>query len=101
MQAFYKYLQWLGKDVPKGTKPYGSGLPKLPFLARAADAEKGRSVFVNNCQSCHGANGEGLLNASGNEYAYPPLWGPHSYNDGAGLYRLQQQCGLYKAQYAL
>ncbi len=37
MQSIYKYLQWLGKEVPKSKKPYGSGMPKLPFLSRAAD----------------------------------------------------------------
>ena len=88
MQAIAAYINWLGKEVPKGTKPYGSGLEKLPYLDRAADPQKGRIVFINNCQRCHGANGEGVLAQDSTRYTYPPLWGPHSYNDGAGLYRL-------------
>jgi len=28
------------------------------------------------------------MNPGNAEYIYPPLWGEHSYNDGAGLYRL-------------
>jgi thiosulfate dehydrogenase len=28
------------------------------------------------------------MSPDGIEYAFPPLWGKHSYNDGAGLYRL-------------
>ncbi len=105
MQAMFKYLQWLGKDVPKQKKPYGSGIPKLSLLSRAADPGLGRKVFVNNCVSCHGNNGEGVLNPSGKEYTYPPLWGDHSYNDGAGLYRLSNSAGFikhnmpYKEQY--
>jgi len=88
MQSIYAYMKWLGQNVPKGKKPYSSGLPKLPFLTRAADPAKGKMVYINVCQSCHGDKGQGMLSLSGAEYSYPPLWGEHSYNDGAGLYRV-------------
>ncbi|HOY20475.1 MAG TPA: c-type cytochrome [Haliscomenobacter sp.] len=88
MQAIKAYIEFLGKEVPKGEKAEGSGLKELPFLDRAADAVKGKLVYVDKCQSCHQANGAGLLNAARNEYVYPPLWGKNSYNDGAGLYRV-------------
>ena len=88
MQSIYTYLKWLGQDVPKGKKPYGSGLPKLAFLNRAADPKKGGLVYIDFCQTCHGNNGEGVLNPNATEYTYPPLWGDKSYNDGAGLYSI-------------
>lgn len=88
MQAIYAYLTWLGSEVPKGKKPYGSGLEKLAYLNRAASPEKGKSVYTGKCQTCHGANGEGLLLTDSSGYTFPPLWGPQSYNDGAGLFRL-------------
>jgi thiosulfate dehydrogenase len=88
MQSIYAYMKWLGKGVPKGRKPYSSGLPKLIFLDRAADPAKGKLVYINSCQTCHGDNGQGTLSSNAKEYTYPPLWGEHSYNDGAGLYRL-------------
>lgn len=88
MLAIVAYMNWLGKDVKKGVKPDGVGLKTLAFLDRAADPEKGKSVYISKCQSCHQPNGEGLLNADKTMYTYPPLWGNHSYNDGAGLYRL-------------
>jgi len=88
MKSIYAYMKWLGQNVPKGKKPYGSGLPKLPFLNRAADPQKGKLVYINLCQACHGNKGQGILNASGNEYLFPPVYGEHSYNDGAGLYRI-------------
>jgi thiosulfate dehydrogenase len=94
MKSIYTYIKWLGKDVKKGEKPYGSQLPQLPFLERAADREKGKTVYVNICQTCHGNNGEGVLDLLGDEYAYPPLWGEHSYNDGAGMYRLSSIAGF-------
>lgn len=96
-KAIYAYIKWLGKDVPKGQKPHGSGIGKLPYLDRAADPEKGKAVYATQCQSCHGANGQGQPNLEGNGYEYPPLWGEHSYNDGAGLFRLSNLAGYIKS----
>lgn len=96
MQAIISYIKWIGQDVPKGTKPEGSGIRELNYLTRAADPRKGKILYQSSCQSCHGASGEGLLSPNGNEYAYPPLWGPHSYNTGAGLYRLSRFAGYIK-----
>lgn len=88
MQAIKAYIEYLGKDVPKGENAEGSGLKALPFLDRAADPAKGKLVYVDKCQSCHQADGGGMLNQARTEYLYPPLWGKNSYNDGAGLYRV-------------
>ena len=88
MRSIYTYMKWLGQNIPKGKKPYSSSLPTPSFLDRAADSEKGKMVYINVCQSCHGDKGQGMLSLDGKEYSYPPLWGEHSYNDGAGLFRL-------------
>lgn len=88
MQAIVAYIKWLGKNVPKGKKPEGSGLKDISFLGRPADPNKGKEIYVQRCQSCHQADGGGLMNAEKTTYTYPPLWGKHSYNNGAGLYRL-------------
>lgn len=88
MKAIYAYIKWLGKEVPKGERPYGSALGKIEYLERAADPVKGKAVYITHCQSCHGVNGEGQFNPDSATYATPPLWGDQSYNDGAGLYRL-------------
>ena len=95
-KAIYAYIKWLGKDVKKNEQPIGSGIEKLPYLDRAADPQKGQIVYIAQCQTCHGANGEGQLTLDEVEYAYPPLWGPNSYNDGAGLYRLSNFAGYVK-----
>lgn len=96
MQAIYAYIKWLGEDVQRGEKPKGSGIAELPYLNRAADPQKGKEVYVQKCQTCHAANGEGVLNLAGNGYAYPPLWGKNSYNNGAGLFRLSRFAGYVK-----
>jgi thiosulfate dehydrogenase len=96
MKAIEAYIHWLGKDVKKGLKPIGSGIEDLPFLNRAADPSLGANIFKAKCISCHGADGQGKMIASGITYQYPPLWGPHSYNTGAGLYRLTRFAGYIK-----
>ena len=92
-KAIVAYIQWLGAAAEKGKKPHGSGIKELPFLNRAASAEKGEAVYAAKCLSCHGAGGQGVLAPTGDAYQYPPLWGPHSYNTGAGLFRLSRFAG--------
>lgn len=96
MQAIIAYINWLGKEVPKGEKPGGAGIVDLPFMERAADPEKGKKVYISRCQNCHGENGEGKMMPSGLAYTYPPLWGNNSYNTGAGLHRLSRFAGYVK-----
>lgn len=88
MQAIKAYMLFLGSNVAKGTVVKGSGLKQLKYLDRAADPTIGKAIYQTKCASCHMANGQGQLASDGIVYTYPPLWGPHSYNDGAGLYRL-------------
>ena len=88
MQAIVAYINFIGGNVEKGKKAAGSGFKDLAYLDRAADTAKGRSVFINKCQRCHQPNGGGLLDSAGNEFIYPALWGNHSYNDAAGLFRI-------------
>lgn len=96
MLAIKEYISWLGKGMPKGKKSSGSGIVDLKFMDRAADPEKGKTVYMVRCKTCHGENGEGKMNDNGLSYQYPPLWGQHSYNNGAGLYRLSRFAGYVK-----
>lgn len=96
IQAMLAYMRWIGSNVKKGSKPIGTGTEKLAFMVRAADPVKGKAVYIAKCQSCHGGNGEGLPAANKRYYQYPPLWGPNSYNDGAGMYRIINFAGFVK-----
>ena len=96
MQAIYAYIKWLGKNVPKSVKPGGAGIADIPFINRPADPEQGKIVYIQKCQRCHTANGEGLLNADNIGYQYPPVWGKNSYNTGAGLFRISRFAGYVK-----
>ncbi|QKJ33055.1 c-type cytochrome [Mucilaginibacter mali] len=88
VQAMLAYMKWLARDVKRGQKLYGTACGKLPFLDHAADPVKGLAIYTSKCQSCHGKDGEGVLAADKLSYTFPPLWGRHSYNDGAGMYRI-------------
>jgi thiosulfate dehydrogenase len=101
MKAMVAYINWVGKDVPKGEVPVGSGIYEVPLLDRAADPTKGKIVYENQCSSCHQADGKGMAKPDGTGYLYPPLWGEASYNHGAGLYRISRFAGYVKANMPL
>lgn len=96
MTAMTAYIKWLGKEVPKGEKPTGSGLKEIPYLSRAADPSEGKKIYELKCKSCHENEGQGKLNEDGLSYKYPPLWGEHSFSVGAGLYRLSRFAAYIK-----
>lgn len=96
MKAMIAYIEYIGKNVPKNQEANASGIYKLKFLDRAANPITGKSLFAAKCASCHQLNGQGVLAADKKEYTYPPLWGDHSYNKGAGLYRISSFAGYIK-----
>jgi thiosulfate dehydrogenase len=101
MRAMVSYIKFIGQFVPKDSIPNGAGIWKLKYMDRAADPSKGQVAFEEKCVICHGKNGEGIMNSDGNAYTYPPLWGPHSYNQGAGLFRLSRFAGYIKTNMPL
>ena len=97
MRAIVAYMEWLGTGIAKDSVPKGTGIERLAFLDRAADPARGHEVFTSKCVNCHGPQGEGVMSKDGATYLYPPLWGEHSYNQGAGLFRLSRFAGYVKA----
>jgi thiosulfate dehydrogenase len=96
IKAMLAYVKWIGQGVKKSQKLYGRSTEKLPFMNRPANPDMGRVLFVTKCQLCHGKDGQGVLAADKTEYTYPPLWGKHSYNDGAGMYMISKLAGYVK-----
>lgn len=70
---------------------------------RAASPEAGQRVYEQRCQVCHGDNGQGLQATLDirEGYLFPPLWGPDSFNDGAGMNRVLTAAGFIKARMPL
>ena len=88
MKAYLAYVKWLSTGVPDGAKLVGAGTKGVKEPARAADPAHGAAVFTQTCAQCHGADGLGKRAATGNGYQFPPIWGPDSYNNGAGMTRV-------------
>ena len=101
MKAMVSYIKWIGKDVPNGEVPIGAGLLELPYLETAADPTKGQLVYQLHCAQCHGKEGGGIAKTDSIGWVYPSLWGKHSFNDGAGLFRLSKLAGYVKANMPL
>jgi thiosulfate dehydrogenase len=77
MQALVDYIAWLSEPQPESASFVGRGLIQLPDLK--PDPKHGAQVYATQCAGCHGQNGEGRAPL------FPPLWGPESFNDGAGM----------------
>lgn len=94
------YFYWLAKGAPTGVDLPGRGFLKLQPAASRHDPARGAQVFAQSCAACHGADGQGQKNADGS-YAFPPLWGPHSFNWGAGMAKIANAAGFIKANMPL
>ena len=88
MKAYLSYMKWLSTGVPDGAKLIGTGSLAVKEPNRAADPAHGAKVFAETCAACHGADGQGRRAERGAGYQFPPLWGPDSYNIGAGMARV-------------
>jgi thiosulfate dehydrogenase len=91
MRAIVAYMKFMSTGVPVGREVVGRGVPKVGFPDRAADPVKGKVVYEQTCQACHGEDGAGKrAGATGDAlgYLFPPLWGPDSYSNGAGMARV-------------
>jgi len=103
MKAMLAYIRYISDGVPVGTPALGRGTPALPLPDKASDAQHGAEVFQTQCASCHGADGQGkrLDSAEATQerrrFQFPPLWGPESYNDGAGMARSITAAGFIRA----
>lgn len=91
MIAMVAYMKFLSTGIAVGATTVGRGSGNMPELTRAADPNRGSAIFAANCAKCHQADGQGQRKGKvgdGQGYVVPPLWGPDSFNDGAGMARL-------------
>ncbi len=93
--ALESYAYWLATGAPVNTPMAGRNYPKLPKPAQAPDYARGERVFAQQCAVCHGADGQGQRAAG--VQVFPPLWGPESFNWGAGMGDVDKAAGFVKA----
>ena len=97
MQALVAYMKFLSTGIPVGAATPGRGTADVPLLDRAANPVRGAAVYAQTCALCHGADGAGKragVVGDARGYTFPPLWGPDSFNDGAGMGRLITSTGF-------
>jgi thiosulfate dehydrogenase len=89
LAAVVAYIDWLSQNVPRGSSVPWRGIPRITST-RPPDAGNGKTVFAKKCVFCHGSDGQGTM-------AAPPVWGPRSYNIGAGMARVSVAASFIKA----
>jgi thiosulfate dehydrogenase len=95
--AVSAYLAWLSRGHAVGVTPPWRGrntiaAEQLIPIAKL-DVDAGQAIYAERCTSCHGAEGEGVQ--IGDKKA-GPLWGPGSWNDGAGAARVYTLAGIIR-----
>jgi thiosulfate dehydrogenase len=80
MRDIVAYLAFLSWRSPVGAPAPNTRLQR--FAALVADTAAGHRTFGTTCARCHGDAGQGTPVA-------PPLWGPRSFNIGAGMARVR------------
>ncbi len=96
MVALETYAWWMATGAPVGGKLPGAGYPKDSFKPpQPPDYARGEAIFKQSCALCHGNDGHGQQVAGRN--VFPPLWGPQSFNWGAGMHQLDNAAAFIKA----
>jgi len=95
--AISAYLTWLSRGSETGKNPSWRGqnaiAAKNLIPVEKLDARKGEAIYADRCANCHGADGQGV--EIGDKTA-GPLWGPGSWNDGAGAARVYTLAGMIR-----
>jgi thiosulfate dehydrogenase len=97
VQALAAYIRWLSAGLTIPEKIPWRGHNSLPASAlipiEKLNAKLGEHLFVENCSPCHAKDGQGKN--IGNKRP-GPLWGPNSWNDGAGAARTYTLAGMIR-----
>jgi len=83
------YMNWLSKGIPVGSTVKGRERVVLTPPSHV-DRTAGAKIYTGQCEVCHGANGQGFAGM------FPPLWGPGSFNDGAGMSQTAKMAAFVK-----
>src|SRR5467141_3930743 len=95
--AVSAYLVWLSRGYAVGANPPWRGRNAIAadqlIPIGKLDVHAGETIYMERCTSCHGADGQGVQ--IGDKKA-GPLWGPGSWNDGAGAARVYTLAGIVR-----
>ena len=95
--ALSAYLTWLAQGNEVGKNPSWRGQNTIAnanlIPVDKLDPRKGEALFMENCTNCHGEDGQGVQIG---DKKPGPLWGPNSWNDGAGAARVYTLAGIIR-----
>lgn len=95
--ALAAYLTWLARGASMGVNPSWRGQnaidPKALIPVAQLNPSKGEALFKERCTPCHGPDGQGVQVG---DKRPGPLWGPDSWNDGAGAARIYTLAGIIR-----
>ncbi len=86
MNALLAYIESISQGVSKQDALAGRGLAQVPSLT--GNADRGAVIYKQRCAACHQDNGAGV------PAVFPALWGPDSYNDGAGMNKVPKMAAF-------
>jgi thiosulfate dehydrogenase len=104
LTALTAYVRWLSNGEPRGVEPPWRTHNRLDESRRVPideiDVKAGNRLYGERCASCHGGDGCGVAEAAdaggADAVVPPPLWGPRSFNDGAGAARVYTLAGFIR-----
>ncbi len=100
MQAIVAYAQWLATGAPARVALPGRGFTNVRRDIEPS-GDRGKVVYETQCSICHGIDGQGVKNADGDGYQFPPVWGGDSFNRGAGMYTVRTSAAYLKGNMPL
>lgn len=91
MVAIVAYIAWLSRGVAVGSAQPQSDRYFEPLPTASPSIDRGREIYATRCAGCHQPGGLGISGT------FPPLWGPRSFNRGAGMAHLDRITGFVHA----
>ena len=90
MIAIVAYIAWLSRGNTIGATQLASDRYIEPLPSASPNAARGASLYAQKCAACHQSDGQGISGT------FPPLWGPRSFNNGAGMAHIDRMTGFVR-----
>ena len=95
--ALAAYITYIARGSEVGKNPSWRGqnviAPSNMIDVGKLDPSRGEALFMEHCTNCHGEDGQGVQIG---DKKPGPLWGPDSWNDGAGAARIYTLAGIIR-----
>ncbi len=90
MIGMVAYIAYLSRGVSSGAPQAKSDSFLVALPPSPPNVVRGRMLYAQKCSLCHQATGGGVHGS------FPPLWGPRSFNTGAGMANIAKMTGFVR-----